>query len=263
MAKIRAFSGVPLWRSAVERVIPNDMERIDEHNDQAMVPRELSSPPLAWAANGSRFVVPPHASMWRVCPKPRRGQRVKPFNTPRGPLHLPLDADFSDLAEGVGHQPGWYILQVVDQDGVRVENIPSACVEVVLEVERYESPDGPEASDPVTCTIQRLTETLQQSLTASTHREQAMLTALTEMTSNVYDGLAKVQESTAAMLTAMQSGFDIASGVSLQKLPPMPELPPPPDAPPQKSFLEFLCSPAGNTTVSALSGVVKAAISDK
>ena len=234
-----------------------------ERSEQAMARTELSSPPLAWNQDGSRFVVPSTVAMWRVCRKPLRGRRLKPFNTIDGPLRLTLDADFRDLAESVNHVPGWYVLQPVDQFGSVIEDVPMACVEVVVSPQDGESSELSEPDDPMALVVRRLAETLQQSVVSSNQREQAMINAIGEITSSVYAGLAQVQHSTAALISSVQAGFDVASGVSLQKLPPPPELPPSPETPQEKSFLEFLCSPAGNTAISALGGVLKAAVGDK
>lgn len=237
------------------------MERIDDPgDDQAMAMQELNSPELAWDCHQRRFVITKVATWWRVCRKPPRGGRAKPMNGPRGPLHIPIDADFEALSLAVNHVPGWYVLNATDRQYALLPDIPTAHVEVVPEAQAGELVLNVDPPDGTSVALQRVTDALKQSLMASAQREQAMLAAFTEMATNVYSGFAEVQQSTAAMITAVQGGFDIASGVSLQKVPPLPEQP---EAPPQKSFLEFLCSPAGNTAISALGGVLKAAVDDK
>ena len=249
--------------------MPNLMEQIDERNEahddeQGMTKQALASPQLAWDSAQRRFVVPKQARWWRVSRKNPRGGRPKPINTSRGPLHIRIDADFDGLAEAVHRLPGWYVLNATDENFAIISNLPAAHIEVVPEMQS-DGLDGydvaTEPMDSAAVAIQRLTDALQQALVASAQREQSMLAAFTEMASNVYAGFAQVQQSTAAMITAVQGGYEIASEVSLQKQPPTPD--PPPAPAPQKNFVEFLCSPAGNTAIAALGGVLKAAVEDK
>ena len=237
------------------------MERSDETRDQALVEPEINSPPLAWDSYQRRYVVAKSARWWRVLRKGLKGRRPIPMNTSAGPLHLRIEADFHELSEAVDHVPGWYVLHAVDSCFEPIADIPAAHVEVVPENRPHEMAIDDVPADAATIAVQQLTDALQKSLMAGVQREQAMLAAFTEMASNVYQGFAHMQQSTAALVSAVQGGYDIASGVSLQKLPPPPD-PPSPQPPQEKSFLEFLCSPAGNTAISALGGVLKAAVGD-
>ena len=238
------------------------MERSEEIRDQALMEAEIHSPPLAWDSYQRRYVVAKTATWWRVLRKRPRGHRPTPLNTSNGPLHIGIEADFAELSEAVNYVPGWYILHAVDARFEPIADVPAAHVEVVPENRPHESGLDETPTDAATMAVQQLTDALQKSLMAGVQREQAMLAAFTEMASNVYQGFAHMQQSTAALVSAVQGGYDIASGVSIQKLPPPPETPPPPQPPQEKSFLEFLCSPAGNTAISALGGVLKAAVGD-
>ena len=230
------------------------MEQTDKGKSElAPAHRDLESTPLAWDAYQRRFTVPEKAIWWRVFRKAPRGRHAKPVNTATGPLHVPIDADFQAVADAVGHMPGWYVLRATDSNFALIVKVPAAHVEVVSDLRDHDRPLDPEPVDSTTLAIQRLAATIEQSLLASAQREQAMLAAFTEMAANVYAGFAQLQQSTTEMLTAVQSGYDMASGASMERRPLTPEVP---GAMPQKGILDFLCSPAGNTAIGALGSVL-------
>lgn len=202
--------------------------------------------PLAWDRNARRFPVHKSARYWRVTRKTAGRGRPSIVSTSHGPLHIEIDATFETLSEAVNNQPGWYVLYAVDENSVMIPNCPQACVEVIAEARRRDSHQSQGDA------VDRLCTTVQQLVMYSAQRDEAICSALGQMTAAV----SEIQRSTAELLRAASSGMDIAVGVAQPKAltAPMPQLPPPP--PPPKSFMDFLTSPAGNTAVSALGNVL-------
>jgi hypothetical protein len=211
-------------------------------------------PPLAWDKNGKRFRVPAESKGWRVHNKPEaKGARAMPVFTPAGPLHLDIDATFDALAQAVNDRAGWYVLHVVGENYVLLPDTPSAYVQVVGR------PGQESEKSEVSTTVDRLCVTLQQLAFYSVKRDEAICNALAQCSG----ALSEIQKSTAEILRAATSSLDIAAGAALPKLPPPPPAPQLPPPPPQKSVIDFLTSPAGNTTVAALANVVTSITGNK
>jgi hypothetical protein len=224
----------------------------DTNDEEAMALATI--PPLAWDKNGKRFHVPKEAAGWRVQTKPdKQGGRHTQVFTPEGPLHLAVNASYDALAEAVQYKPGWYVLSLVDQTTRILSNTTNAYVQVVT---RRQEPPEREAGAGA---MEHLCTTIQQLALYSVRRDEAICNALTLCTT----ALSEIQRSTAEILRAATSSLDIAAGAALPKLPPPPPAPQLPPPPPQKSVIDFLSSPAGNTTVAALANVVTSITGNK
>ena len=227
-----------------------DEQEHSESETQLMV----MPPPLAWDKNGKRFRVPAASTGWRVHYKPEaKGARPMPVFTPAGPLHLEIDATFEMLSQVVNHRAGWYVLLVVGENCVLIPNTPSAYVQVVGK------PGQDSERTDASNTVDRLCVTLQQLAFYSVKRDEVICSALAQCSG----ALSEIQRSTAEILRAATSSLDIAAGATLPKLPPPPPAPQLPPPPPPKSVIDFLSSPAGNTTVAALANVVTSIAGNK
>jgi len=218
-------------------------------------------PDLAWDKNARRFVVPPNATAWRVSKKNANG-RGKPEQrfTHAGPLHLELHASFEALAIAVNHEPGWYILHLVDENGLIIPNVPAAHVQVVPKQEPggHKSAQDELLGPTMAAAVHRLASTVEHFATCSVQREEALTQALVAMTEKAFTGMQGIQEGTAQLMRSAQAGYDIASGASLPKVPELPA--PPPMQEKEKTFMDFLCSESGKTAFQMASSMFKAAV---
>jgi hypothetical protein len=236
-----------------ESMFYEDEEPREDHKEEATALAII--PPLAWDRHGKRFQVPQEAHGWRVQEKPKKqGGHPAPVFTRSGPLHIELDASFETLADTVKNKPGWYVLSLVDKTCRLIPNTPSAYVQVVPPEQA-----PPKQQDETATTVDRLCMTLQQLALYSFKRDEVICNALAQCSS----ALSEIQRSTAEILRAATSSLDIAAGAALPKLPPPPPAPQLPPPPPQKSVIDFLSSPAGNTTVAALANVVTSITGNK
>lgn len=226
------------------------------HEDEAALIKASEYLALAWDKNARRFRVPRVAVGWRVLRKQDGGKgRPEPVFGLHGPVHIEIDAGFDALRAAVNDEPGWYVLHAVDQDGVLLADVPAAHVYVSADARNTNG-----SNDVQTAAIMQLASTVERVVSRASEREQALVDALVQMTSRTYAGIQQIQESTSGLIRAAQAGYDIASGVSLPRIPPPAELPaPPPPAaqPSQRNLLDLLCSPTGNTLLQAVTTALR------
>ncbi len=221
---------------------------------------ESFKPALAWNKNHKQFAVGPDAVGWRVYYKGGTRAQAAPIFTPSGPLHIPIDASFTDLARA-GGEAGWYQLRATDADCQEIAHLEPAIVEVVDS--RSYGEEAPGASTEVLTqmmaqmaqVVDKLMTLVQQQTAASTTMVQALAGSLTQNSRDSLDGFASVQRSTAELLKAGAEGYNVAAGVRLP--PQLPSPPEPAPAPQGKGLVDFLATPAGTVVAKAITEAVQ------
>ena len=184
---------------------------------------ETTPPPLAWNDEGQPFHPPEPAICWRARHYTGKPGRPPAVWTPRGVLHLPLDATVDDLRLAVNNKTGSYRLYPVDAQGRELS--PVACIEIIPDDEEAAPSKGDrelrsaghgnsttnhDASMALVADIAgRFFDTYERTLVSRDANDQLMANLLTTLVTTT----ATIQQGTARLLGAANTTIKIANGV--------------------------------------------------